>query len=97
MLTQIIFLLLAFAIVVLVVELTRQLGWLRRTIDAASSRKPLQDQDDLSLLRKNGLKPHGVIKLASRLLKEASIETSPTKRSRKQREKKSPSRSKYKK
>lgn len=82
MLTQIIFLLLAFVIVVLVVELTKQLAWLRKTIDAASSRKALQDPDDLNILRKNELKSSGVIKLASRLLKEASLET-PAKRSRK--------------
>ena len=97
MLTQIIFLLLAFAIVILALELTRQLGWLRRTIDSAVSRKNLQDQDDLTLLRKNGLNLSGVIKSASRLLKEAGVETPPTKRTRKPRPKKSRSHSKPKK
>jgi hypothetical protein len=96
MLTQIIFLLLAFAIVILVVELTRQLGWLRRTIDAASPRKTLQDQEDLNLLRNNRLNPGEVIKVACRLLREASLET-PTKRPRKQPRKESASRSKQKK
>lgn len=95
MLTQIIFLLLAIAVVVLVVELSRQLGWLRRTIDAASSRKALQDQEESNLLRDNRLNLGEAIKVASRLLKEANLET-PAKRSRKQPEKKSTNRSKQK-
>jgi hypothetical protein len=72
MLTEIILLLLALAMVVLVVELSRQLGWLRKTINAALPRRGQEDTDLVDVDRLNSRK---VVRSASHLLKEALVET----------------------
>lgn len=86
MLTQIVLVLLAIAVLILAVGLFRQLEWLRKIINALLLRKPVQERDELeSLESERWLNTSRTIKSVSHLLKEAMVETAtPVKQPRKQ-------------